>query len=801
MPPKNFSKKPFTNYKKGVTTKKPPSINTDAKYLIIVESPSKCTKIEHFLGDDYCCIASKGHIRTIEGLNSIDTKGNFEPMFSIIEEKNNHIEFMKTIIEKFSKNNIILATDDDREGEAIAWHICKLFNLPVETTKRIIFHEITKQAICNAVKEPTTINMDIVHAQHARQVLDVIVGYKISPYLWKYLYNNKSNSLSAGRCQTPALRLVYDNEKNKNAGIEIRHKITGTFFSKNIDFTLNHEFEKQPDVLDFLEKTKSFEHKLSICSQKESIKSAPKPFNTSRLLQTANSMLHISPKDTMNICQQLYQNGFITYMRTESTLYSSTFLEKAKKYILDEWKTNDYLGNLDKLENKDSSNPHEAIRVTYIETYAIPNCDDRRMNSIYKLIWKNTLASCMSDARYNIIPIKISAPLNYNYLYEIEIPVFLGWKKVEERTSKNELTVNQTSQSALLLFFQSIQSNPKNVTYQRIESSIVVRNKHQHYTEASLINKLEEMGIGRPSTFATIVETIQERGYVLRTDLNGEKVECKEYSLCGVKIVETVKEKIFGNEKNKLVIQPIGILTIEFLLQYYQQLFSYEYTKNMEHQLDTISSGIITEWSQICKSCYNEIKELSTPIKKIQKQSYAIDDIHEFIFEKYGPSIRRKLDEGTFEYLNVKKDINIDLEKLKNKEYTLNELLELKTNLLGEYQGEKMLIKNGRYGPYVEWGNKKESIKDIKKPLSEITLIDIENFLERENTQDKNVIRPINEIMSIRKGKYGPYVYYKTPDMKKPQFLNIKKFPDGYLRCEKEVLIKWICETYNLPIQ
>lgn len=801
MPPKKFFKKPFTNYKKNGTTKKPPTINNNAQYLIIVESPSKCTKIEHFLGEDYCCIASKGHIRTIDGLNSIDTKGNFEPMFSIIEEKKNHIEFMRTIIEKFSKNNIILATDDDREGEAIAWHICKLFDLPVETTKRIIFHEITKQAICNAVKEPTTVNMDIVHAQHARQVLDVIVGYKISPYLWKYLYNNKSNSLSAGRCQTPALRLVYDNEKNKNAGIEMRHKTVGTFFSKNIEFTLNHEFEKQPDVLDFLEKSKSFEHKLTICSQKESIKSAPKPFNTSRLLQTSNSMLHISPKDTMNICQQLYQNGFITYMRTESTLYSSTFLEKAKKYILNEWLSNDYLGNLDKLENKDSSNPHEAIRVTYIETYSIPNCEDRRMNAIYKLIWKNTLASCMSDARYNVIPIKISAPLSYNYLYEIEIPVFLGWKKIEERTSKNELIDNQSSQSSLLLFFQSIQSNPKNVTYQRIETSIVVRNKHQHYTEASLISKLEEMGIGRPSTFATIVETIQERGYVLRTDLTGEKVQCKEYILSGVKIVETIKEKIFGNEKNKLVIQPIGILTIEFLVQYYHQLFSYEYTKNMEDQLDTISSGNVSEWSQICKSCYQEIKELSSPIKNIQKQCFKIDDNHDFIFEKYGPSIRRKLDDGKFDYMNVKKEMEIDLEKLKRGEYSLDELLELKTNLLGKYQNEDMFIKNGRYGPYVEWGDKKESIKDIKKPLCDITLADIEKFLEKENTVGKNILRPLNEHMSIRKGQYGPYVFYKTESMKKPQFLNIKKFQEGYLTCEKEILISWLCDTYNLPVQ
>ena len=221
MPPKKFfKKKSTTTYAKP---KKEPNINLNAKYLIIVESPSKCGKIESFLGDEYCCIASKGHIRTIEGLKSIDTKSTFEPTFTIIEEKSSHIEQMRSVINRFSKQNIILASDDDREGEAIAWHICKVFDLPIETTKRILFHEITKKAIIDAVNNPTTINMNLVHAQHARQVLDMVVGYKISPHLWKYLYHNKSNSLSAGRCQTPALRLVYDNEKEKSE-IETKYK-------------------------------------------------------------------------------------------------------------------------------------------------------------------------------------------------------------------------------------------------------------------------------------------------------------------------------------------------------------------------------------------------------------------------------------------------------------------------------------------------------------------------------------------------------------------------------------------------
>ena len=329
MPPKQYKK----NYKTKPTNTLL-SQNTSAKYLIIVESPSKCAKIEHFLGEDYCCIASKGHIRSIDGLKAIDTKNGFVPTFSIIDEKKEHIESMRKMIANFSKPNIILASDDDREGEAIAWHICQLFDLPIETTQRIIFHEVTKNAIIDAVKSPTLLNMNLVHAQHARQVLDIIVGYKISPFLWKYLYNNKSNSLSAGRCQTPTLRLVYDNEKEsemkikngKENGLEIRHKIKGVFFSKAIEFILEYEFENDADVLDFLEKSKNHKHLLKIGDETSSTKSPPKPLHTSRLLQLASNSLHISPKETMSLCQKLYKNCFITYIRTESSHYYSVFL-------------------------------------------------------------------------------------------------------------------------------------------------------------------------------------------------------------------------------------------------------------------------------------------------------------------------------------------------------------------------------------------------------------------------------------------------------------------------------------------
>jgi DNA topoisomerase-1 len=367
---KKFSRYPKKNFpKKEISC----NIPKDACYLIIVESPSKCKKIEDFLGSNYYCIASKGHIREIKGLKSIDTKNTFQTDYTIIEEKKDHVECMRKIIIQFPKENVILATDDDREGEGIAWHICQTFDLDVLTTKRILFREITQKAITTAVLHPTIINMNIVYAQQARQILDMIVGYKISPILWKYLYSNKDNALSAGRCQTPALRLIYEKElEESKKEVKYNYKTVGSFFSNNILFELNKEFEKEEEIHDFLEKSKDFKYNLSISEKKNKEKQSPKPFNTSNLLQIASNVLKMSPKETTSLCQQLYQDGHITYIRTDSMKYSSTFIHEVTTYITDKCHlTPNYIGNTDIIENKDANNPHEAIRVTHIEVETI----------------------------------------------------------------------------------------------------------------------------------------------------------------------------------------------------------------------------------------------------------------------------------------------------------------------------------------------------------------------------------------------------------------------------------------------
>jgi|UniRef100_A0A6C0IUN7 DNA topoisomerase I len=778
-------------------TYKPKQIHSDqlddAIYLVIVESPSKCKKIESYLGKDYCCIASMGHIRTLNGLKSIDTKKTFEPTFEMIDEKQTHVNDMKKVISKFKHDKIYIATDDDREGEAIGWHICEVFDLPVDQTRRIIFHEVTKPALQHAVDTPTYLNMKVVKAQHARQVLDVIVGYKISPYLWKYLYNDKNNALSAGRCQTPALRLVYDNEKQiRNAqSSSPLFKIYGDFLSEHLEFVLKKEFEEAEEVAEFMRSSAKHKHILHMGTKKQSKRSPPKPLNTSALLQLASSTLSMSPGETMKHSQILYQNGYITYMRTDSKEYSAPFIEYASKYIVSKYGQGSLMSDLNKLENKSVSNPHEAIRVTQLVLQTI-NVENPRTLSLYKLIWKNTIESCMSDYNSDQYEITISSPIDALYSHTLEIPSKYGWRTIEE---KRPIIDVQSEMGGLKLKLES--QSKTEVAYNKIESKCSVKKGISHYTEASLIKKMEDLGIGRPSTFASLVETIVERGYVQKQDVKGTMHKTVNYVLENKKIRKTTQTKEYGEEKNKLVIQEVGTLVIEFLLQNYNSLFSYEYTKQMETQLDEISEGEIDEWEQICKRCYDEIKELSKNMKVVDKFSMQLDDTYEFIYEKYGPVLRYKIDDNKFGYKNIKKELNVSLQDIKDRKYSADELIEEGNQCIGIYQDLEVHIKQGRYGAYVEWNDQKKSLKAIDKPVNDITIEDAIQVLSEE-VQEKSSLRTLNNEFSVRKGKFGPYIYYKSPAMASPQFFNIKKYKGNYFDDEAEDVIKWIKETYKV---
>ena len=749
--------------------------------LVIVESPAKCKKIESYLGPGYKCIASFGHIREIaNGLKSIDVNNNYNVVFKTIGSKSKYIKPLRSAIKKATE--IVLATDDDREGEAIAWHICKTFNLPVKSTKRIIFHEITKPAIKNAINNPTRINMDTVNAQLARQVLDLLVGFTISPILWKHISRNSKTSLSAGRCQTPALRLVYEQQKliNESPGRKV-YDTTGTFTKKNLKFVLSHNFDDEENMAEFLEDSANYEHKYSVSKPRNTTKNPPTPFTTSTLQQKASNECGFSPKQTMRLAQTLYENGHITYMRTDSVKYSKEFVDKAKKFIIKEY-GNDYVSkNINTLINSSSTEPkkkktkkktdnnaqeaHEAIRPTKVDvnTLNIKGKITAREIKLYNLIWRNTVESCMSSAKYYAITASITAPQNHCYKYSSEQVVFPGWKIVGGYEKENEE----------YKYLLSIKPGTV-LDYKEIYSKITLKDLKKNYSEARLVQMLEKKGIGRPSTFSSLISKIQDRGYVKKQNVEGKKLNCIDFKLVGEELDEIETQRVFGNEKNKLVIQPTGIIVYEFLEKHFDALFNYNYTKNMEDDLDKISKGNRV-WYTLCDECNNQIKESSKDIVETRK-TYKIDKYHVYMIGRYGPVIKYEKD-GETSFKAVKKDL--DIEKLKKGEYKLKDVLDTsKVNsskkCLGEFKGNEVYIMKGKYGMYINCNGKNSSISHIKKELNDVTLEDVKDVLNGKKSQNKSILKVVTSEISIRKGKFGPYVFYKTDKMKKPKFIPMK---------------------------
>ena len=791
--------------------------------LLIVESPAKCQKIESYLGSGYKCIASYGHIQELPGLKNIDIENDFKPSFLPMESKSHQITKIRKMIS--GATEVLLASDDDREGEAIGWHICQVFNLPL-TTKRIIFHEITKDAIVKAVHNPTTLNMDVIYAQQARQILDVIVGYKISPMLWKHISRKTATGLSAGRCQTPALRIVYDNQKDiDNSPGKKVYNTTGYFSQMNLGFVLNHNFEiigfntTTNTMEQFLEATVEYDHVYSCTKPKQTTKNPPTPFTTSSLQQKASSELNISPKETMSICQKLYEAGLITYMRTDSTTYSADFIEVASEFIKDKY-GNDYLHEdvkrlcerkVDKTEKKEKAKKvskkastkkgdkgakkdkgdennaqeaHEAIRPTDVSCEKIgEDSFSARERKMYHIIWSVTMESCMSPALYQSVSAKISAPEEKEYKYSAEEVNFPGWKIVRGYEKENPE----------FKFLQTIKNNAI-VQYNKIACKVSIKDLKSHYTEAKLVQLLEENGIGRPSTFSSLIDKIQERGYVKKDNIKGKKIKCIDYELVQDELAEIEDEREFGNEKGKLVIQPLGVLVLEFLLQHFEKLFDYEYTRNMETELDSIAKGSAI-WHQLCKTCLDDISECAKDLGEDDKQIIKIDDNHTYMIGKYGPVIKCGTgDKVTFK--NVKKDIDID--KLKKNQYKLEDIVETQSGAvsgksIGKYKGDDVFVKKGKFGNYITWGkDNKKSLNGIKTPIDELTIDDLIPIIENKVTLNTSIVRNINDEISIRSGKFGNYIFYKTHNMSKPKFIKLAGFKGNYNTCPEDEIERFV---------
>tara|TARA_Y100000816_G_scaffold30830_1_gene19741 strand:+ start:71986 stop:74307 length:2322 start_codon:yes stop_codon:yes gene_type:complete len=761
--------------------------------LVIVESPAKCKKIEGFLGPGYKCVASFGHLCELPSLNHIDIQKGFHPTFVVADNKRKYVSSLKKHIAE--AKDIILATDDDREGEAIAWHICRLFNLSVEKTKRIIFHEITESAVQKAVANPTTINMNVVYAQQARQILDVLVGFKISPVLWKHVARQ---ALSAGRCQTPALKLIYENQQEIDKAVgKLAFTTTGYFqISKQIiPFTLTKEFLSEDDLLDFYENSIEFKHMFTCSSPTITSKQPPLPFNTSRLQQAASNEFHFSPKDTMKMCQTLYEGGYITYMRTDSRQFSEEFIKKTESYILSNYH-HKHLGSssqLKKLTNN-NENPHEAIRPTKITLESVPDKCSAREQKLYKLIRDTTLQSCMSPAEFNSIKATITCPdKEAIYVHKSERIYFPGWMIVGK---------NSTKETDERIFKVLSSASPGQVNYTKIMSAETMKDLKQHYTEARLVQLLEDKGIGRPSTFSSLVEKIQERGYVKKTNVAGKKVVCKEYELDNKgDIFESETTKEYGNEKNKLVIQPTGTVVMEFLNKHFSDLFQYEYTSQMEDNLDAISTMVESSAeikNSTMREYYEQIEELLESLKqqKVDKIEYKIDDQHVYLIGKNGPVIKCTTSDESVSFKPVR--IDIDVEKLKRGEYKVDEIIDkdkIAEHNLGSHEGHDVVLKKGKFGIYAKWADTNISLKSLgNRPIENIRLEDVIAIMKA--TSDGT--RKISDSLFIRTSAKGPYIFFKTFKMKKPKFFSLKDCPHDFMNCDLEELKQWITDVHGV---
>lgn len=782
--------------------------------LVIVESPAKCKKIESYLGPGYKVIASFGHLRNISGLDAINVNNNFETKYSVINEdlKLKQIEKIRSEIAK--ADDVIIATDDDREGEAIGWHICDLFGLSIINTKRIIFHEITEAAIQSAISHPKRINMNLVQAQQARQILDLLVGFTISPVLWKFVSKTHDTSLSAGRCQTPALRLVYENYLDiKQSPGKLVYNTFGYFTSLNLLFELNKQFENESTVKDFLEQSKTWNFIYSVTTPKKTIKKSPEPLTTSTLQQLASNELHMSPKETMKYAQQLYEGGFITYMRTDSKKYSQEFIDNIKQYIKTTHGEQYISQTIDNLivgvkdEPKKSTKTvikkgipppqeaHEAIRPVNINVSSTSLEDSLQSKAIklYNIIWKRTIESCMPSAQYNYISAKIVAPLETEFVFKAEQPIFLGWQIIQKKDNETESKHYQFLQTLK----QNVSINPK-----KIDSKFTMIELKSHYTEARLVQLLEEKGIGRPSTFASLVDKIQERKYVEKQNISGKEIECIDFSLTDNNISQLVSKREFGNEKNKLVIQPLGIIVIEFLLEQFDMFFNYDYTKNMEDDLDKIANGSFI-WYKLCENCNNALTSVN---KEFKKFSVKIDENYTLIIGKHGPVVKYvdPKDAKKVTFLPVKK--NLDIDSI-TENITLDDIIETSiTNqqAIGKYKGQDLFIKKGKYGIYAQWGKETKSLKEGfgDSKMDDIQYIDVIRYLDKDTVLDPTkpvgLVRELNNNLSIRTGKYGDYIFYKKPRAKKAEFFKLNGFDSDYKKCDKILLLNWIKQKYNI---
>ncbi|MDR2774291.1 MAG: type I DNA topoisomerase [Tannerella sp.] len=744
------------------------------KNLVIVESPAKAKTIEKFLGKDYKVMSSYGHIRDLKPKEfGIDIERNYAPEYVIPADKKKIVSELKK--ESSSANEILLASDEDREGEAIAWHLSEVLELNPDNTKRIVFHEITKTAILNALKNPRDIDLNLVNAQQARRVLDRIVGFELSPILWRKV----KPALSAGRVQSVAVRLIVEREREiNNFVIEASYRVTATFILPDettlLYARLNKRFRDKKEALTFLKSCKGSDFVIEDITKKPVKKSPAPPFTTSTLQQEAARKLGFSVSQTMMIAQRLYESGYITYMRTDSVNLSDLALNTSKEAIVGSYGESYHKLRKYHTKSKGAQEAHEAIRPTYMSAPEISgNIQEKKL---YDLIFKRTIACQMADAELErtTITINISNKQEDKFVATGEIVTFDGFLHVYME-SIDEDSENEQENSLL---------PPVNINETLSLKDIIAMERFTQrpprYTEASLVHRLEELGIGRPSTYAPIIQTVHNREYVIRGDKDGEERNYNILMLKNGKISDTDKNEITGADRNKLIPTDIGAVVNDFLMEYFPNILDYNFTANVEKEFDTIAEGQL-EWTKAMNKFYkifHPIVEATAAVKtehKVGERELGIDPKSgKPVFVKigrYGPIAQigqanpdNKKDKPQFASLMKSQSIET---------ITLEETLKLfeLPRTVGEYEGDDIIAGTGRFGPFIRYNNMFISIPKTMTPLS-ITLDEAMGLIkEKQKKEQERHIKTFKEDteLEILNGKYGPYITYKGSNYRIPK--------------------------------
>ncbi len=746
-----------------------------AKNLVIVESPAKAKTIEKFLGADYKVESSYGHIRDLESKDlSIDVDNGYTPKYTIPADK-------KEIVKKLQKltkesETVWLASDEDREGEAIAWHLAEALKLDVKKTKRIVFHEITKTAIQKAIANPRTVDLNLVNAQQARRILDRLVGFELSPVLWRKV----RQGLSAGRVQSVSVRLIVDREREiQNFTSTYSYRVTALFTNsegKSFKAELNHRFDTFEQAKEFINGVGQTNYKITSLEQKPATKSPTAPFTTSTLQQEASRKLGFSVSQTMSVAQRLYEAGLITYMRTDSVNLSEDAMANIKGEIVNLYGTDFHKQRKYTSKAKGAQEAHEAIRPTYMNNHDAGA--DGQQKRLYELIWKRTIASQMADAKLERTTARINSPMPaHEFIAKGEIITFEGFLKVYmEDTDDDELEEQEGMLPKL----------SKNEVCNPVEVSAVQRfTKHPpRYTEASLVKKLEELGIGRPSTYAPTISTIIRREYVHKPELEGQKRAFSKIDWKEGKVQEQQLTENTGAEKGKLMPTDIGIVVNDFLVNYFDKILDFNFTASVEEEFDKIAEGEL-EWVSMIDKFYKEfhptINETLEKADRVKGERLLGEDPEskKNVYAKigrYGPMIQigENTDEEKPKFASLLKGQSIDTIEIKD----ALKLFDL-PRTVGEYQGKEVIAAIGRFGPYLKFGSLFVSInsKNGDDPLS----IEIERageLIEAKIKADKEKFiakfdedKPVIEVLN---GRWGPYIKVGKSNYKIPKEVEAK---------------------------